>query len=61
MTGMTQNVEVVKVVNEEFPAIIKHNFLFHDIGESGKIEEAYHRLKGRDVSMCNVTVVPFHS
>ena len=39
MTGMTQSVEVVKVVNEEFLAIIKHNFLFHDFGESGKMRK----------------------
>ena len=36
VTGMTQSVEVVRVVNEEFHAIIMHNYVFHDIGQSGK-------------------------
>ena len=60
MTGMTQSVEVVKVVNEEFLAIIKHNFLFHDIGESGKNEAGLPQTE-RERCFHNVTVVPFHS
>ena len=38
VTGMTQSVEVVRVVNEEFHDIIMHNYVFHDIGRSGKNE-----------------------
>ena len=57
---MTPSVELVKVVNEEFHAIIMHNYLFHDIGETGKNEGGLPQTE-RERRFHNMTVVQFHS
>ena len=52
--------KVVKVVSVEFHAIIIHNYLFHDIGESGTNEGGLPQTE-RERHFHNITVVPFHS